>query len=218
MVRGRRRATEKVPKPTRVTGSPRRSAARTAMSIVRSARSLAARGQPEACAMRATRSARVTLHPEDDPGLVHHRLGDGRVALALGEALDRAARHRANEGGNALQPRLGLHRPREVAGLGWSGRRCRREPRRRDNRGPPPPTCRPRPRTRRDALRPSSSARFSNGSGGTVRPPTFTPRLRTICVSNGLVSMATLKPHSGQRKVTAREPSSGPSVECSFIG
>jgi hypothetical protein len=60
--------------------------------------------------------------------------------------------------------------------------------------------------------------RFSNGSGGTVRPPTFTPRLRTICVSNGLVSMATLKPHSGQRKVTAREPSSGPSVECSFIG
>src|SRR5215470_12696181 len=113
MVRGRRRATEKVPKPTRVTGSPRRSAARTAFSIVRSARSLAARGQPEAFAMRATRSARVTLHSEDDPGLVHHRLGDGQVALAFGEALDGSPSHGTDERGNALQPRLGLRRPRE---------------------------------------------------------------------------------------------------------
>src|SRR5204863_10092576 len=60
--------------------------------------------------------------------------------------------------------------------------------------------------------------RFSNGSAGTVRPPTLTPRLRTICVSNGLVSIATRNPHSGQRNVTVSEPSSGPSVECSFIG
>src|SRR5262245_3777880 len=57
----------------------------------------------------------------------------------------------------------------------------------------------------------------SNGTGG-VAPPTLTPRLRTICVSNGLVSIATRNPHSGQRNVTAREPSSGPSVEWSFIG
>src|SRR5947207_2214010 len=48
--------------------------------------------------------------------------------------------------------------------------------------------------------------------------PTFTPRLRTIWVSNGLVSIATRNPHSGQRNVTVSEPSSGPSVECSFIG
>ena len=40
----------------------------------------------------------------------------------------------------------------------------------------------------------------------------------TICVSNGLVSIATRKPHSGHRNVTASEPSSGPSVEWSFIG
>ena len=58
----------------------------------------------------------------------------------------------------------------------------------------------------------------SNGSAGTVRPPTLTPRLRTIWVSNGLVSIATRNPHSGQRNVTESEPSSGPSVECSFIG
>jgi hypothetical protein len=36
--------------------------------------------------------------------------------------------------------------------------------------------------------------------------PTCTPRLRTICVSNGLVSIATRKPHVGQRKVTVSEP------------
>ena len=60
--------------------------------------------------------------------------------------------------------------------------------------------------------------RCSNGSGGTVWPPTFTPRLRTICVSNGFVSIATRKPHSGHRKVTVSEPSSGPAVSCSFIG
>jgi hypothetical protein len=32
------------------------------------------------------------------------------------------------------------------------------------------------------------------------------------------VSIATRNPHSGQRNVTASEPSSGPSVEWSFIG
>src|SRR5438445_9866612 len=58
----------------------------------------------------------------------------------------------------------------------------------------------------------------SNGAGGVTPPPTLTPRLRTICVSNGLVSIATRNPHSGQRNVTASEPSSGPSVEWSFIG
>src|SRR5215813_6458211 len=58
----------------------------------------------------------------------------------------------------------------------------------------------------------------SKGAGGLADPPTFTPRLLTICVSNGLVSIATRKPHSGQRNVTASEPSSGPSVEWSFIG
>src|SRR5207249_4578595 len=44
------------------------------------------------------------------------------------------------------------------------------------------------------------------------------PRLFTICVSNGLVSIATRNPHSGQRKTTVSEPASGPSVEWSFIG
>ena len=58
----------------------------------------------------------------------------------------------------------------------------------------------------------------SKGAGSCARPPTLTPRLRTICVSNGLVSIATRNPHSGHRKVTASEPSSGPSVEWSFIG
>src|SRR6267142_849044 len=111
MLRGRRRATEKVPKPTRVTVSPRLREARTAPSIARSARSLTARGQPAASAMRATSWARVTLHPEDGLRLVHHRLGDGGVPLVAGEALDRAARHGADEGGNALEPRLGLARP-----------------------------------------------------------------------------------------------------------
>ena len=58
----------------------------------------------------------------------------------------------------------------------------------------------------------------SKGAGGVVRPPIFTPRLCTICVSNALVSIATRKPHSGQRNVTVREPSSGPAVPWSFIG
>ena len=60
--------------------------------------------------------------------------------------------------------------------------------------------------------------RCSNGWAGSVRPPTLTPRLLTIWVSNWFVSIATRKPHSGQRKVTASEPSSGPSVARSFIG
>ena len=56
------------------------------------------------------------------------------------------------------------------------------------------------------------------GTFSVAPPPIFTPRLRTIWVSNGLVSMATRNPHSGQRKVTVSEPSSGPAVSCSFIG
>ena len=56
------------------------------------------------------------------------------------------------------------------------------------------------------------------GCAGSDAPPTFTPRLFTICVSNGLVSIATRNPHSGQRKVTVSEPSSGPAVEWSFMG
>src|SRR3989442_11621120 len=39
--------------------------------------------------------------------------------------------------------------------------------------------------------------RFSNGSAGTVRPPTFTPKLPTIFVSNGLVTIAPPDTHSG---------------------
>src|SRR2546430_2600492 len=60
--------------------------------------------------------------------------------------------------------------------------------------------------------------RCSNGWAGSVRPPTLTPTLLTIWLSNWCVSIATRKPHSGQRKVTASEPSSGPSVARSFIG
>src|SRR2546426_6010714 len=60
--------------------------------------------------------------------------------------------------------------------------------------------------------------RCSNGVAGETGPPTLTPRLFTICVSNGLVSIATRKPHSGQRKTAVSEPSAGPSVEWSFIG
>src|SRR2546422_6908257 len=60
--------------------------------------------------------------------------------------------------------------------------------------------------------------RCSNGAAGETGPPTLTPRLFTICVSNGLVSIATRKPHSGQRKTAVSEPSAGPSVEWSFIG
>src|SRR6266581_1817721 len=49
---------------------------------------------------------------------------------------------------------------------------------------------------------------ISMGWAGTVAPPIFTPRERTICVSCGLMSSVT--PHSqlGQRKVAAMEPSS----------
>src|SRR3970282_865963 len=50
----------------------------------------------------------------------------------------------------------------------------------------------------------------SNGCAGPAGAPTLTPRLFTICVSNGLVSIATRKPHSGQREVALREASSGP--------
>src|SRR5919106_3550580 len=103
MVRGRRRVAEKLPNPTSVTVSPRLSAPRTAVSIARNARSPTARGHPAASAMRATRSARVTLHPEDDARLVHHGFGDGPVSLALGEPLDRASGHRPDERGDALE-------------------------------------------------------------------------------------------------------------------
>src|SRR5687767_13125464 len=104
MVRGRRRATEKAPNPTSVTVSPRLSAARTPPSIARSARSVVARGQPEASDMRFTSWARVTLHPEDGACLVHHGLGDRGMPLVLGEALDRALGHRADERGDPVEP------------------------------------------------------------------------------------------------------------------
>src|SRR5207237_923489 len=116
IVRGRRRATENVPKPTSVTVSPRLSATRTAPSMARSARSVTVRGQPAASAMRLTSCARVTLHAEDGLRLVHHGLGDGGVALVAREPLDRAARHGADEGGNTVQPRLGLAGPRDGGG------------------------------------------------------------------------------------------------------
>src|SRR3989441_10588435 len=38
----------------------------------------------------------------------------------------------------------------------------------------------------------------SNGAPGETGPPALTPRLFTICVSNGLASIATRQPHSGQ--------------------
>src|SRR5207244_13378254 len=52
--------------------------------------------------------------------------------------------------------------------------------------------------------------RCSNGAAGETGPPTLTPRLFTICVSNGLVSIATRKPHSGPRKPEGSEPWAGP--------
>src|SRR5262245_22074532 len=59
----------------------------------------------------------------------------------------------------------------------------------------------------------------SMGCAGTVAPPIFTPRERTICVSCGLMSSVT--PHSqlGQRKVADMEPSSSrPPFWSNFIG
>src|SRR6266581_1573385 len=107
MVRGRRRATEKVPKPTRVTASPRRSAPRTPVSVARSARAVTTFDHPVASAIRETSSARVTsLHAEDGARFVHHLLGDGRVALLFGESLDRAPGHRPDEGRDPLEPGL----------------------------------------------------------------------------------------------------------------
>src|SRR5262245_8192447 len=58
-VRGLRRATEKVPKPTSVTGRPRLSEVRTEERSARRARSAAAFVHPLAVAIEATRSARV---------------------------------------------------------------------------------------------------------------------------------------------------------------
>src|SRR5919202_679379 len=60
---------------------------------------------------------------------------------------------------------------------------------------------------------------ISMGWAGTVAPPIFTPRERTICVSCGLMSSVT--PHSqlGQRKVADMEPSSSrPPFWSNFIG
>src|SRR6266446_3370419 len=60
---------------------------------------------------------------------------------------------------------------------------------------------------------------ISIGWEGTVAPPIFTPRERTICVSCGLMSSVT--PHSqlGQRKVADMEPSSSrPPFWSNFIG
>src|SRR5262245_51482229 len=112
-VRGLRRATENVPKPTRVTGSPRLSEARMPASAARRARSEPALGQPEASDIRLTISALVipVLHSERAPGLVHHGLIDRRVAVLGRKALDGAPGHRPDERGYALDPRLGLGRP-----------------------------------------------------------------------------------------------------------
>src|SRR5262245_10744122 len=112
-VRGLRRAAEKVPKPTRVTGSPRFSEARMPASAARSARSEPALGHPEASDIRLTISALVIplLHPERAPGLVHHGLIDGRVAVLGREAFDGAPGHRPDERGHALDPRFGLWGP-----------------------------------------------------------------------------------------------------------
>jgi len=62
-VRALRRVAENVPKPTRVTVSPRLSAVRIPASIERTARSVAVLDQPVVVAMRLTRAARVTYMP-----------------------------------------------------------------------------------------------------------------------------------------------------------
>src|SRR5262245_21922064 len=100
-VRALRRAAENVPKPTRVTVSPRLSAVRMPASIDRTARSATVWDQPVVVAMRLMISARVTLHAQRGAGLVHHLVGDSRVPLALGIALDRLARHGPDERGDA---------------------------------------------------------------------------------------------------------------------
>src|SRR2546430_15268815 len=80
--------------------------------------------------MRTTRSARVTAsHSEDGAGLVHHGLGDRRVAALGCKSLDRALGHRTNEAGDALEPRRRRGIPRDGRGLRRFGRaaECRRE-------------------------------------------------------------------------------------------
>src|SRR4029453_5257799 len=130
-VRGLRRTRENVPKPTRVTGSPRFSEARIPASAARSARSEPALGHPEASDIRLTISALVipVLHPERAPGLVHHGLVDVRVAVLGREPLDGAPGHRPDERGHALDPRFGLGRPyntrRRRGGRGPRGRPSR---------------------------------------------------------------------------------------------
>src|SRR5437773_10972546 len=100
MVRGFRRATANVPKPTRVTASPRFSEPRMLAIIARSARSAAALDNPAAGAMRFTRSTRVKSHSERAARVVHHRLRDGGMTLCLRQPLEGLAGHWPNERGN----------------------------------------------------------------------------------------------------------------------
>src|SRR5574341_484694 len=114
IARGLRRATEKVPKQTSGTESPRLSDALIPASMARTARSVEALGQPAAAAIRTTRSALViALHTERGARLVHHRGRDGGEAALRREALDRPPRHRADERGDALDTRLGVRRPHD---------------------------------------------------------------------------------------------------------
>src|SRR6266850_4106927 len=57
----------------------------------------------------------------------------------------------------------------------------------------------------------------SYGLAGAARPPTFTPKVWTSCVSHGLVSMATRQRQRGQTKVASNDPSCGPLAVSSFI-
>ncbi len=136
--------------------------------------------------------------------------GDGRIALALGVALDGLAGHGTDEGGHPLEASLGLGRPLHSAGALCPASFTMAA------KGQPGPSVSAAgvgtPAKASGRALAMEARRCSKGSAGTVRPPTFTPRLLTSWVSKGLVSMATRKPHSGQRNTTVRESSSGPSA------
>src|SRR3990172_5704376 len=89
-LRALRRPTEKVPKPTRVTGCPRLSEVRIEARSARSARSEAALVQPLSAAIDATRSARVMRGAMPWPyaagGCKQSRRGRSSAAQALAGA------------------------------------------------------------------------------------------------------------------------------------
>src|SRR3989442_1121828 len=128
---------------TRPSGSTSRTASalklgpRPATGVAGRARSVEARGQPAACDIRTTGSARVTgSHAEDGARFIHHALGDGSVAVLGGEPLDRALRHGPDEAGDPLEPRGRRGLPRHRRGLGGRWRRLRAAERGRERTRP----------------------------------------------------------------------------------